>query len=56
MKVTNEEKVTKLLSQNEILRNGFEHTFVNSPYNLSEFLENIKNQPSQYDTRFMFIK
>lgn len=56
MELTNEEKVTKLLSQNEIIRNKLDFSFATSPYNLSEFLEKTKNEPSQYDERFIFIK
>ena len=56
MELSNEEKVTKLLCQNEIIKGQNIHSFVTSPCNLSAFLDNVKNQPSEYDERFLFIK
>lgn len=56
MELSNEEKVTRLLCQNEIIKDQKNNSFVTSPFNLSAFLDNVKTQPSEYDERFLFIK
>ncbi len=57
MELTNEEIVTKLLSSNEILHVKNNTKFSTEPvYNLGEFLKNIKNMPSPYGKKYVFIK
>ena len=56
MELTSEQRVTKLLQENEIIKGKPKNQSIISPYNLNDFLEKIKNEPSQYDARFMFIK
>ncbi len=57
MELTSEETVTKLLSANEILHVSGNKLFSSNPlYDLGEFLENIKNTPSPYAGKYIFIK
>ncbi len=52
-----EEIVTKLLSSKEIIRVKENKLFATSPmYNLGEFLNKIKSQPSPYGNKYVFIK
>ena len=53
----NELNVTKILSKNEILTKKDGAMFSTNPrYNLGKFLENVKDEPSQYGIRYKFIK
>ena len=57
MELTNEEIVTKLLSSSEILQVKNNNKFItNTIYNLGEFLNNIKKEPSPYEGKYIFIK
>ena len=56
MELTAEEAVTKLLSDNEILRGSNTEFYSNSMYNLSEFLKNFKPEPSPYEGEYVFIR
>ena len=57
MEPTNEEIVTKLLSSNEILHVKNNNAFTINPlYNLGEFLKNVKDLPSPYGEKYVFIK
>ncbi len=57
MELTSEEIVTKLLSSNEILHVKNNNTFISEPlYNLGEFLKNVKDMPSPYGDKYVFIK
>ena len=57
MELTNEEIVTKLLSSNEILHVKNNNTFISEPlYNLGEFFKNVKDMPSPYGDKYVFIK
>ncbi len=57
MELTSEEIVTKLLSSNEILHVKNNNTFISEPlYNLGEFLNNVKDMPSPYGDKYVFIK
>lgn len=57
MELTSEEIVTKLLSKNEILQKKDNTNLITNPiYNLGEFLENVKNSPSPYGEKYIFIK
>ena len=57
MELTSEEIITKILSKNEIINKDNDTKFVTNPdYNLGEFLENIKNSPSPYGEKYIFIK
>ena len=56
MELTSEERVTRLLAQNEIISGKIKNNIIKSPYNLYEIMDKIKKEPSQYDARFMFIK
>ena len=55
MELTAEEAVTKLLSDNEILR-GSNTEFSNPMYNLGEFLKNFKPEPLPYEGKYVFIR
>ena len=56
MELTAEEAVTKLLSDNEILRGSNTEFYSNPMYNLGEFLKNFKPEPSPYEGKFFFIR
>lgn len=57
MEPTNEEIVTRLLSSNEILHVKNNNAFTTNPlYNLGEFLKNVKDLPSPYSEKYVFIK
>ena len=57
MELTNEEIVTRLLSSNEILHVKNNKASISEPlYNLGEFLKNIKDMPSPYGEKYVFIK
>ena len=56
MELNSEERVTRLLTQNEIITGRLNSCPINGPYNLYEIIDKIKKEPSQYDERFMFIK
>ncbi len=57
MELTSEEIVTKLLSSNEILHVKNNKAFISEPlYNLGEFLKNVKDMPSPYGDKYVFIK
>ena len=51
-----EKVVTKLLMEREVLKNKPLKFCPEPIYNLGEFLQNIKPEPTPYDSRFMFIK
>ena len=57
MELTSEETVTKLLTANEILHvaNPFKLS-LDAGYNLGEFLNNIKEEPSPYEGKYVFIR
>lgn len=57
MEFANEETVTKLLSEKEILHAKEGNSLFTSPlYNLGNFLENIKKEPSPYGEKYIFVK
>lgn len=57
MEPTSEEIVTKLLSSNEILHVKSNRALISEPlYNLGEFLKNVKDMPSPYGEKYVFIK
>ncbi len=57
MELTSEEIVTKILSKNEIIQKKDNANLITNPiYNLGEFLENVKNSPSPYGEKYIFIK
>ena len=58
MEPTNEEIVTRLLSSNEILhvKNNNNAFTIKPLYNLGEFLKNVKDMPSPYGDKYVFIK
>ena len=57
MELTSEEIVTKILSKNEIIKKKDNANLITNPiYNLGEFLENVKNSPSPYGEKYIFIK
>lgn len=57
MELTSEETVTQLLTRNEILRADKSYTLnPQGGYNLGEFLQNVKNEPSPYEGKYVFIK
>ena len=58
MELTSEQIVTKLLSEKEILQiNKICNPFnAESIYNLGDYLEKIKSQPSPYGEKYVFIK
>lgn len=57
MELTSEEVVTRLLSSKEILHINKKNVFASNPaYNLGKFIENIKNAPSPYGAKYVFIK
>jgi len=56
MELTAEETVTKLLSNNEILRGKNIGPVSNPVYNLGEFLKNYKPEPSPYEGKYVFIR
>lgn len=57
MELTSEEIVTRLLSSNEILHVKNNKTLISEPlYNLGVFLKNVKDMPSPYGEKYVFIK
>lgn len=58
MELTNEDIVTKLLSSNEILHiKKNNNMFISNPIcNLGEFLKDIKDPPSPYEEKYLFIR
>lgn len=56
MELTAEEAVTKLLSDNEILRGSNTEFYSNPMYNLGEFLKNFKPEPLPYEGKYVFIR
>lgn len=56
MELTNEEIVTRLLSAKEILRVKNQPFITDSVYNLGDFLKKIKELPSPYGEKYIFIK
>ncbi len=57
MESTTEQIVTKLLSSKEILNIKNKGAYItNSDYNLGEFLNNVKEEPSPYEGKYVFIK
>ena len=57
MELTSEEIVTRLLSSNEILHIKNDKKSISEPlYDLGEFLKNVKNLPSPYGEKYVFIK
>lgn len=56
MELTAEEAVTKLLSDNEILKRKDMNFYPDSSYNLGEFLKNFKPEPSPYEGKYVFIR
>lgn len=57
MESTNEQVVTKLLSSSEILSVKNKGMYITNPdYNLGEFLANVKEEPSPYEGKYVFIK
>ncbi len=58
MEQTSEDIVTRLLSSNEFIHCNSCNTYVTTPIknNLGSFLEEIKNTPSPYEDKYMFIR
>lgn len=60
MELTAEEKVTRLLSSNEVFKDGVNLASqpfgLNSVCNLGEFLKNCKPEPSPYEGKYVFIR
>ena len=59
MELSAEEKVTKLLSEQEIIRTSdaiFFTPITESAYNLGEFLKNYKAPKSPYEGKYVFIR
>lgn len=57
MELTAEETVTKLLSNNEVLKGNKVAPFAIKPtYNLGDFLKNYKPEPSPYEGKYVFIR
>lgn len=57
MESTTEQIVTKLLSSKEILNIKNKGAYITNPdYNLGEFLNNVKEEPSPYEDKYVFIK
>lgn len=56
MELTSEEIVTKLLSAKEILRVKNQPFITDSMYDLGDFLKKLKEQPSPYGEKYIFIK
>ena len=57
MEFANEETVTKLLSEKEILHAKEGNSLFTSPlYNLGNFLENIIKEPSPYGGLYILVK
>ena len=54
---TNEEKVTKILSANEILTSGKSFSMSQiSKFNLGNFLKKQKQAPGRFGERYKFVK
>lgn len=57
MKLASEEIVTKLLSDNAIIKRKRSYAFVSEPsYDLGEYLDNAKSLPSSYGEKYLFVK
>lgn len=57
MILTNEEKVTRLLSQKEIIQHKNIEIYKTNPnYNLGNFLMQEKNAISKWGSKYIFIK
>ena len=60
MKLSHEDIVTRMLSKSEIIDANIvneQKTFATNPlYDLSHYLENVKNEPSRWDDKYMFVK
>ena len=57
MELTNEQVVTKILSENSILKEKINSFDITLPrYNLGNFLKKYKNSPSPYGEKYIFIK
>ncbi len=60
MELTAEETVTRLLSSNEVFKDGVNLVSkpleFNTAYNLGEFLKNYKPEPSPYEGKYVFIR
>ena len=57
MELTNEQIVTNLLSEKEIINPKKNNGFASNPtYNLGEFLSDFKPEPSPYEGKYVFIR
>lgn len=64
MELSNEEKVTQLLSNHEILERDYvEELFetkksyaTNPKYDLTLFLNQIKQEPARYEDKYLFVR
>ena len=57
MVLTNEDNVTKILSQKEIIKNKNLGIYNANPnYNLGDFLIQETNTLSRWDSRYLFVK
>lgn len=57
MELTSEQIVTKILSEKSILKDKNNSSYISNPnYNLGAFLDDIKSAPSQYGTKYIFVK
>ena len=58
MELTPEETVTQILSKNEVInvKNELKSFNSNTVYNLGEFLQNYKPEPSPYEGKYVFIR
>ncbi len=58
LELTNEEIVTRILSENEILRaqkESFRPRY-KSNFDLGSYLEKIKHTPSRFGAKYVFVK
>lgn len=58
LELTNEEIVTRILSENQILRakKEIKRNMQKADFNLGSYLEKIKNAPSKYGAKYVFVK
>ena len=63
MKLSQEDIVTRILSDSEILKVNYEDDVLNSKmyasnpiYDLNTFLNKVKDQPSKWGDKYVFVK
>jgi len=56
MELTAEEAVTKLLSDNEVIRRRNISPCSSPMFNLGAFLKDFKPEPSPYEGKYVFIR